>query len=1597
MNPKIIKNTNNQNHVFMKKPNTIFRTRILPILVLTMFLSMVGLKSMAQPLLVENFDYTIGTALTANGWTAHNGAGLSPIIVTNGLAFSGYLGSGIGGAANLAPSANSSEDVNKTFTSQTTGVVYAAFVIQTQSTNNAGYFLHFSTNPLNTSFQYTRIWVNATGDGIGIGANAPASYVTISAGTPTLVVIKYDLTSKVSSLYRFSSFPSSEPVSADATFTETTAIISTGCIALRQYNSAQRVIVDGIRVATTWADAVTPSGTVTPTVTVSPSSMSGFNYAFGSGPSTDQPFAVSGTDLTGNIFLAASTNYEISLTSGSGYTTSIELTQTAGTLAATTIFVRLKAGLAAGTYNGEIINITSAGASAKTVTCSGSVTALTPQLAVDSVALTGFTYGVGSGPSASNYYTLSGTYLTDFPGTILVSGSLDYEVSNDDVTWGPNTTVGFASATLDPVPVFVRLIAGLPLGSYNSELIVNSGGGAVSVNVTCSGTVTPPLPTAQCLLRPSHIDLSSPTSQSAVMMKLQNYASDLVRYKIFSSSTQYYCWDESLDIYQTSSTTGDGPLAPGTPTTSSTFWILFQRGNNINGDASYRDRIPPFSADYKTIVLPPASSITTPFSLSGNFVPFGGYDNTVKHVVLAYSSSVLVSATSTTLSTGAFTLVCPDGTTIDLIEVRAIDNTLIASRTGSWSVTSVVGNIPDLPVVAAPVITPATGNFYAPFSATITCTTPASSIYYTTDGSDPDNAGNGTLYTIPVPISATTTLKAKAYATNFDPSIVVSVVYNFPVINDVANIAALRAGLTNGTAYRLTGEAVLTFKSITRNAKYIQDATGAIIIDDVTGKITTTYNVYDGITGITGTLSLNNLMLQFVPVMDPGAATSTGNTVVPEVVSLNNLNTTHQAKLVKVLYTTITGTGNFGAVINYPLTDPSGTGVMRTHYADVDYINTPIPAAPQNLTGVILQFGSTMQLIPRALADFEVSAEASLTATPNTLSGFLYAAGNGPSTSQSYVLEGSNLTGYPGNITVSATGTTGYEVSTDDVNFSPSVNVPFTSSVLAPATIHVRLKAGLVSGAYNGEVIVNSGGGILLPLNVTCSGTVLAGEPTNHASGFTAVSPVSSAITLTWSDNDGIQPADRFLVLANTTGTFAVPVDGVEQINDSNLGDGSGIMNVAHGVQTLSWGGLLPGTQYYFVIYPYTNAGILIDYKTTPAAPTATATTLPAALPLAAWTFDLADFPVPPNTPTSVASNYGSQPTAMLYANGTNGSSLWLNPTSNPELSSFGGTTLNDPRPTPIANNAIALANNSANGKSIVLKFSMSGYENPILTFATRGTSTGFNTHQWAWSTDNVSYTNFGTNTVNNTSTFLLRTLDLGAIDALDQAVEVYIRLTVSGATSATGNNRLDNIVLDATPAAPLTKTLNLTELRLEHLFLEGNVGIMKQAYNANGPQYGIGIADLVTVELHDVANYGTILHTATVNLSITGQANITDIPSSLNGSYRITIKHRNSIETTSALPVDFSSSAISYSFGSLSSAYGNNMKLLEGYYWIYGGDVNQDGQVEQLDVTDIENGVNAFLNGYLSTDADGSGDLGITDYTIWENNNNIFVSKKTP
>ncbi len=191
---------------------------------------------------------------------------------------------------------------------------------------------------------------------------------------------------------------------------------------------------------------------------------------------------------------------------------------------------------------------------------------------------------------------------------------------------------------------------------------------------------------------------------------------------------------------------------------------------------------------------------------------------------------------------------------------------------------------------------------------------------------------------------------------------------------------------------------------------------------------------------------------------------------------------------------------------------------------------------------------------------------------------------------------------------------------------------------------------------------------------------------------------------------------------------------------------------------------------------------------------------------IASWSFDalLAPTTDVPTAKAIPADNGPLMANANAYLDGTNGSSDWTSVASSPELTAFGGSTLNDPRATPTAGMAMALANMSANGKYVVFKFATTGYSNICFSFATRGTASGFTTHSWAWSTDNVTYTDFASVPAVITSTWAIENHNLANVTALNNASEVYIRLQVDGATTTSGNNRIDNFVVYSDVTAPV-------------------------------------------------------------------------------------------------------------------------------------------------------------------------------------------------
>ena len=174
-----------------------------------------------------------------------------------------------------------------------------------------------------------------------------------------------------------------------------------------------------------------------------------------------------------------------------------------------------------------------------------------------------------------------------------------------------------------------------------------------------------------------------------------------------------------------------------------------------------------------------------------------------------------------------------------------------------------------------------------------------------------------------------------------------------------------------------------------------------------------------------------------------------------------------------------------------------------------------------------------------------------------------------------------------------------------------------------------------------------------------------------------------------------------------------------------------------------------------------------------------------------------------PNTPTSYMAAYGAQAgTAGLYLDGTHGSSAWLQAS---ELTANGGSTLNL-QYGETADKDLATINNSANGKSIVFHFSTTGFQNVVLTMAARRSAQGFNSTEWAYSTDGTNFTTLPAtfSTVPSAAAnYELQTLDFNGITAIEDQANVYLRCTYDGAQSASASFRIDNVLIAAYPAGP--------------------------------------------------------------------------------------------------------------------------------------------------------------------------------------------------
>jgi len=225
--------------------------------------------------------------------------------------------------------------------------------------------------------------------------------------------------------------------------------------------------------------------------TLTPPAITALSYEIGNGPSSEQSFQVAGANLgSNNITVTPGANIEISSTSGSGFTSSaITLTPASGTVATTTLYARLIAGLGLGSAGGiatRQVNVAATGTTTKTVQFTGSINGINTTTITGSALI----YVTGSGPSAEGSFTVSTNGLTN---DLVVTPGSDLEVSISSGTGFLSTAITLPNTTISQV-IYSRLKAGLSAGSYSvaSTAVVVSSTGFTSVTKQFTGTITDP-------------------------------------------------------------------------------------------------------------------------------------------------------------------------------------------------------------------------------------------------------------------------------------------------------------------------------------------------------------------------------------------------------------------------------------------------------------------------------------------------------------------------------------------------------------------------------------------------------------------------------------------------------------------------------------------------------------------------------------------------------------------------------------------------------------------------------------------------------------------------------------------------------------------------------------------------------------------------------------------------------------------------------------------------------------------------------------------------------------------------------------------------
>ena len=451
----------------------------------------------------------------------------------------------------------------------------------------------------------------------------------------------------------------------------------------------------------------------------------------------------------------------------------------------------------------------------------------------------------------------------------------------------------------------------------------------------------------------------------------------------------------------------------------------------------------------------------------GNYFTITTSDGNLTEIVLTFASGEGTNAITTDVGTYS------DGTWTGAASsvTFTIGGTSGHRRIAAFDITYGSGS-GQQETVATPTFNPAGGTYYEPQSVTINCATQGATICYTTDGTEPD--ANSAQFSVPLTISETTTIKAKAFKSGYTPSNVASATYTFPSVVNISSITAAGSYTVQGTIVAKSARGFI-----------VGDGTGYVYYYNQNYS-QSSYNIGDMVK-LSGSVVVYGGVFEFNNSTTVTAATSSNYvaeepTIITGAEMDSRVASTTPAQLSS--YVQYEGTLSISGT-HYNITDIDGA---TTAIGSISYpINTDFTSLEGQeviVKGYYVGISSSTYY-NTMLGSIEeiVVTNPQLTVAPTELSGFQYTYNAGPSQALNFSVTGNDLTS-----SVSVTAPQNFEVSINsDGPFNNTVTLSPTAGTLNAVHVYVRMKSGLEVGSYSGNVTLASG---TLNASVALSGTV---------------------------------------------------------------------------------------------------------------------------------------------------------------------------------------------------------------------------------------------------------------------------------------------------------------------------------------------------------------------------------------------------------------------------------------------------------------------------------------------------------------------------